>query len=489
MAAVAYIRVSTDKQAKQSHNLPNQRAKVRGHCDRVGFSIMREFIETESARTDDRPAFQEMLKFCRKNHGKVTHVVVADLSRLARNVVDQGTTIAELQRLGIALVSVDEPILDATAAGRLSANMIGAMNQFFSDSLSERIRYRMRAGFEAGRYLRAAPIGYMNAEKALVRDPDRAPLVKKAFELVASGSSMAAAMSLTTALGLRTRRGNQVAKQSFARMLQNPIYVGWLVSGDDRVKGTHEPLISDALFQSVQERLNGKSSLHKTLNEDFPLRGIVRCEKCDKPLTAGWVKGRKERYARYWCWNKGCRAVGVSREVIEGQFVSILERIQPDADLLAQLPEVAAREWESRKGRIAKDAETLSKRLAEQRTLNQKAIRARLDGELTEEDLSTLKRGIAEEMFQIEAAITALDSERSTMQDMMQQAKLQVINLAETWKRSSAEQRQEMVRAFFPAGIWYSQQMTYFKPRNSKILQLFANYLQDESLVGVPDGI
>jgi hypothetical protein len=31
--------------------------------------------------------------------------------------------------------------------------------------------------------------------------------------------------------------------------------------------------------------------------------------------------------------------------------------------------------------------------------------------------------------------------------------------------------------------------MTYFKPRNSKILQLFANYLQDESLVGVPDGI
>jgi site-specific DNA recombinase len=238
MAAVAYIRVSTDKQAKQWHNLPNQQAKVRGHCERVGFSIMREFIDAESARTDDRPAFQEMLTFCRKNHGKVAHVVVADLSRLARNVVDQGTTIAELQRLGIALVSVDEPILDATAAGRLSANMIGAMNQFFSDSLSERIKYRMRAGFEAGRYLRAAPIGYMNAEKVLVRDPNRAPLVKKAFELIASGSTMAAAMSLTAALGLRTRRGNQVTKQSFARMLQNPIYVGWLASGDDRVKHT-----------------------------------------------------------------------------------------------------------------------------------------------------------------------------------------------------------------------------------------------------------
>ena len=99
---------------------------------------------------------------------------------------------------------------------------------------------------------------------------------------------------------------------------------------------------------------------------------------------------------------------------------------------------------------------TLSKRLAEQRTLDQRAIRARLDGELTEDDFTTLKRGVAEEIFQIEAAIAALDSERSTMQEMMQQVKLQIINLAETWKNSSAEQRHEMVRAFFPAGIWYS---------------------------------
>jgi site-specific DNA recombinase len=489
--AVVYARVSTDKQAKQQYNLPTQQKKLNGYCDRSGLPVIREFVDRDSARTDDRPAFQEMLQFCRKNRTRVTHVIVTDLSRLARNVVDQGTTIAELRRLGITLVSVDEPNLDDTAAGKLSANLLGAINQFFSDSLSERTKYRMKAGFLSGRFLHNAPVGYLNVEKNLARDPERAPLVKKAFELFASGNYATgdAVLKLVTGLGLRTRKGSPMTKQSFARMLQNPIYAGWLVSGQDRVRGAHEALLSDSLFQSVQDRLNGKSTPHKALNEDFPLRGIVCCARCGNKLTAGFVKGRKEKYPRYWCWNKECRGVGVSRETLEGQFIAILERIQPTADLLAQLPELAAREWEIRKGRIGKDAEVLSKRLAEQRTLNHKAITAKLNGELSAEDFDVLKKNITEEIFRIEGEITSLDSERSTMEDLMQQAKVQIVNLAETWRVGNVNQKQEIANAFWPEGIWYSQELTYFKPRNSKILQLFTSYLQDPSNVGVPDGI
>ncbi|MGA8736855.1 MAG: recombinase family protein [Terriglobales bacterium] len=282
VSAVLYVRVSTDKQSKQTHNLPNQRAKVTGHCERNEWIVLKEFVDTDSARTDDRPAFQEMLDYCRKHKSKVSCVVVADLSRLARNVVDQGSTIAELTRLGIKLVSVDEPNIDGTAAGKLSANLLGAMNQFFSDSLSERIRYRMKAGFDAGRFLHYAPIGYMNVDKNLVRDPDRAPLIQKAFELFASGSYATgdAVLKLLTGLGLKTRRGTPMTKQSFGRMLRNRTYTGWIVSGEDRVRGTHEALISDAIFERVQDRLNGKSSPRKELSEDFPLRGVVRCSRC-----------------------------------------------------------------------------------------------------------------------------------------------------------------------------------------------------------------
>src|SRR5215469_13447596 len=123
MGAVLYTRVSTAEQAKQQYNLPTQEKKVRDFCEQKNLRVLRLFTDRgESARSTDRPEFQKMLAYCRGNRGKVSHLIVADLSRLARNVVDQGTTIVELKQLGISVVSVDEPITDDTAAGKLARN-------------------------------------------------------------------------------------------------------------------------------------------------------------------------------------------------------------------------------------------------------------------------------------------------------------------------------------------------------------------------------
>ena len=70
-----------------------------------------------------------------------------------------------------------------------------------------------------------------------------------------------------TALGLQTRKGRALTKQTFARMLNNPFYCGWIVSGGNKYRGTHTPLISEELFESVQTRLNAKSTPHVRSNE------------------------------------------------------------------------------------------------------------------------------------------------------------------------------------------------------------------------------
>jgi len=89
------------------------------------------------------------------------------------------------------LLSVDEPNLDDSAAARLLKNVLGSMSQFFSDSLSEKTKFRMAAGVKAGRWLWVAPLGYKNNTSAkVVIDSDRAPLVTKVFELLAEGSSI-----------------------------------------------------------------------------------------------------------------------------------------------------------------------------------------------------------------------------------------------------------------------------------------------------------
>jgi DNA invertase Pin-like site-specific DNA recombinase len=126
---------------------------------------VKAFVDKESVRTTDRTNFQEMLTFCGKNRGAISCVVVADLSRLARNVSDQGSIIARLADLGISLVSVDEPHIDKSTAGKLSANLPDSVNQFYSDVLSERVRYRMSEAVEAGRFTWRAPLGCRNQTK------------------------------------------------------------------------------------------------------------------------------------------------------------------------------------------------------------------------------------------------------------------------------------------------------------------------------------
>ncbi|MFZ3188871.1 MAG: recombinase family protein, partial [Candidatus Sulfotelmatobacter sp.] len=330
--AVLYVRLSTDEQANQVQNLPTQERKCTDRCKRDGLTIDKTFTDAESARTAERPQFQAMLDYCRKHKGKITHVVFTDLSKLARNVGDQSVTLATLRQLGITPVSCDERIEDS-AAGKLSVNLLGAVNQFFSDSLSERIKYRMSAGVQQGRWLWVAPIGYLNVKATsgpeLRIDPQRADLVRKAFELVASRTyTLEEVLRRINLLGLNTRHGRPLTKQTLSRLLRNQIYAGWIVSGENKVKGLHQPLVTQTLFDDVQDALAGKTSapvVHKKVNSEFPLKGFVMCSGCGKKLTAGFVKGRKEKYPRYWCWNTTCTVrVSASREEIESAFVGIL---------------------------------------------------------------------------------------------------------------------------------------------------------------------
>jgi hypothetical protein len=209
-----------------------------------------------------------MLAYCRKNKRNVSSVVVADISRLARNVVDQGTTIAELKKLGIQLVSIDEPIIDDTAPGRLAANLLASFNQFFSDSLSQKTKFRMQAGVKQGRWLWVAPIGYKNESKTIALDNERAPLVRKSFELLNDGLPIGDVIRQVTALGLTTRKGRAIPKQTFSRMVRNPFYAG-LIEQNGNVRS---PLLHVA--RSAWPRKRDGLSRRPGLAAQFPLLDV-----------------------------------------------------------------------------------------------------------------------------------------------------------------------------------------------------------------------
>ncbi len=494
MDDLIYARVST---REQSDSLPVQEKKSKDFAKAQNLNVTHVFTDAESARTTGRPQLQALLAFCKKRKGKIANVIVADLSRLARNVVDQGTLIATLAELGIRLRSVDEQHIDGTASGKFMAGMTGVFNQYFSDSLSERTKYRMQAAVKAGRFVWKAPLGYTNpkdgAGSTIKVDAERAALVRKGFELMATGNYQADDVLRTiTALGLRTARGAMLPRQTWHAMLRNPIYAGWVKSGDLVVRGVHPPIVNQALFDAVQEVLAGRSKTAKTrqvLNPTFPLRQFIRCAKCGKGLTAGVAK---KRFPYYWCYKPGCRSVFVPAEELEKAFVGWLGQYEPTVEYLALLPEIAKEVWAKRQERAKQDSRALTIKLQEQRHLNSEAIKAKLKGELLAEDFDALKVNITEEIARIEAALTALESERSTMEELIAQTQRELIDLPAAWAKGGLSERRELCLMLFPQGLVWGHEWGFLNSKNTSIMQDLADSLNDaDDLVkfGVPDGI
>jgi hypothetical protein len=128
--------------------------------------------------------------------------------------------------------------------------------------------------------------------------------------------------------------------------------------------------------------------------------------------------------------------------------------------------------------------------------LNQKLITARLNQEISQEDFQMMKGNIAAETEKIKEQISALDSERSTMEDLMQQAKIQMIDLVAAWKNADVNQKQELAKGLFPDGLVFSHERKFFELRNVAINEMASRFLEildadvtPISPIGAGDGI
>jgi site-specific DNA recombinase len=259
VGAVIYVRVSTKEQT-ENLSLPTQLRACEEYCRRQGYEVLERFHEEgESAKSTDRSQLQNLLTFCRLNKGRVHFVVVFNLTRFARDKYDHFALRSHLQSLGISLRSATEPI-DDTSTGKLMEGVLAAFAQFDNDVRSDRTRAGMKAALELGRWVFLAPIGYLNAPrsigKSLIHDPERAPLVRRAFEDYASGRfTKEQLLKDVRTWGLTNRRGRPLTSQAIGVLLRNQLYAGIVDVPEYGVRGKRgdfEPLISEELFYSCR---------------------------------------------------------------------------------------------------------------------------------------------------------------------------------------------------------------------------------------------
>jgi len=397
--AVVYCRVSTKDQVANL-SLPTQEKACREWCAREGAEVVRVFVDAgESAKTADRPAFNEALEYCRSGN-KIGLFVVYALSRFARSSRDHANVAARLKASGVSLRSVTEPI-DDTATGKLMETMLAGFAQFDNDVRADRTRAGMRAAIEAGRWVYRAPLGYLPGMRP---DPDRAPLIAQAFILAADWTGTTADLRREVGrLGLTTRSGRPVPGQTFWRMLRSPVYAGILRAPGLEARGNFTALVDEETFYRAQAGMSGKApKKRQRVNAEFPLRGFVRCGPCGRALTAYFARGKSGgRFPYYRC---SCNRVSVRREVLEAAFVELLDRAAVPPEVLEALRGAVLAEWADYNGRVVESRERRDRQLAELRRKKSRLV----DGYLAQ-DISpdTYREKLAEFEDAIAAATAA----------------------------------------------------------------------------------
>jgi site-specific DNA recombinase len=466
---VIYTRVSTKDQA-DNLSLPVQEKACLEYCRREGYEVDWVFSEAASAKTaEKRDQFQEMLRYCQRNQGKIYAVVVYAMTRFSRNLPDVIQVAFLMKQVDVVLRSATENI-DETASGEFMRNITAAVAQYDNHVRSDRTKTGMKATLESGKWVHQAPLGYISVPTALsggglVHDPDRAPIVLHAFELFATGSySKQQVLDIVTAEGLRTKTNKKISPQTFDNLLRNSLYYGCMSVPEWglRVRGKFDPLITEELFKRVQAKLSGGDNPvveHKRSNADFPLRIFAKCKACNTSITGSKSTGKLGgKYSYYACPNKECRAFKARQEHTHGQFIDYLDSLRPHEAYWPLFEEVVRDIWRQRMSLQEETLAAASKRVEELDDKKSRLVDALIYGKISQsiydDQLAKVESELAvSQMDAFDARLDDLEVER-----VLTTAHFILEHASGTWFAADLDRKQRIQSVLFPQGVTLSKE-------------------------------
>jgi DNA invertase Pin-like site-specific DNA recombinase len=354
-----YVRKSSEPDDRQVLSIESQKKELLqmfGHLP-----IVETIEEAHSAKAPGRPCFEKMLE--RIEHGEANGIIAWHPDRLARNSVDGGRVIYDLDRGRVQDLKFAGYTFENTPEGKWMLNIIFGQSKYFVDKLSKDVKRGQRAKLQLGWMPARAPLGYRNThdldtgQHIIVPDPQRFELIKKMWDLMLTGSYSAARVLqiANEEWGFLTPRhansgDKPLSYSGIYRIFNNPFYYGWFGYNGTLYEGKHPAMVTEAEFWQVQHLL-GKKGRARPKEKLFAYTGFIRCGECGAMVTAEEKykiikkEGVLRRYEYYHCTgrrklhlsgkpNTSCRQPSIEVQELERQMNGILEPMSIEEDFL-----------------------------------------------------------------------------------------------------------------------------------------------------------
>ena len=411
MKAVLFARVSSREQEETGYSLPAQEKLLKEYAERKGFEIAKIFSISESASgKNQRKTFKEMLEYTKKNNIKV--IICEKVDRLTRNLKDAvciNEWINKNAEREVHFVK-ENCVLNKNSKSneKFIWNIKVSVAQYYIDNLSEEVKKGQMEKIRQGWLPTKPPLGYKTVgekgHKIHIIDEEKAPLVRKMFELYATGNYSIRQLSCVMfEEGLRTRGGNKLVKSRIAELLSDPFYYGKIRWNGKIYDGKQEPLISKELFDRVQEILRSKTT-PKYRKHFYLFKGLIRCAECGGKIT--WEEHKGIIYGHCNHYRNCSQKTWVKEPEVEKQLIPYFDRITIKNKRIAEWIKKALKE--SHQDEIEyhnKAIEELNRRYEQiQRRINM-LYDDKLDGKITPEFYEQKFKQYTEEKEEIVSSI------------------------------------------------------------------------------------
>lgn len=471
-----YYRLSQeDERQGESVSIDNQRTILRKYAEEHGFEIHDEYIDDGvSGTTFQRPEVQRLLDDAKT--GVINTIIVKDLSRFGRNYIEVGQYVDYVfPAFGIRFIAIQDNV-DTENRDSGAMEMMPIMNVFnewHAANTSKKIRAVRRANAKEGIYTaKKASYGYkMGTDKKRVPviDEETAPIVKRIFEMYASGMSPRKISEVLNLEGISspatyayTQSGQRPKPNvvglwtavTIREILNKIIYIGhmpqlrwtslsyknhkrfrkdeseWTV-----VYNNHDPIISQELWDRVQERKKSVAQGRKTkVGYTHPLSGFLFCADCGNKMKLCTSVSRKGtrlyhfdcgyhiRYGKAYCFSHYITASALE-EIVLGDIREMAQRIVLDEkaireDFIRHNAELADQAIKSTK----KEMQAKRRRTEELSLLMQVAYEDRVRGKMPEDICIGFIQKYSEEQKILEAEIAELEKKLAETENTMQSA-------------------------------------------------------------------
>lgn len=322
--AVIYARYSCEKQTEIS--IEGQLEVCKKYAIEHDYYVVDIYIDRAvSGRTDQRDAFQKMLKDSALKSFEA--VIVYKLDRFSRDKYESAIHRHTLRQNGVQLISAIENIPD-TPEGIILESVLEGLNQYYSMELAQKVNRTFRIKRREGQFLGGrVTYGYRIENKRYIINEDEAAIIRDMFDM---------ATKHCTLVEIRHKYPD-FSSTRIHKILDNHKYVGALNHQGEVFENVIPSIVDEKTFALAQANLTQIPHNYHRYTDDYILSGKIYCGLCGKKMRgiSGTSKGG-EKYKYYGC-KKPCELKQVSVESIETSIVDeIIDLLQSSTKQLAK---------------------------------------------------------------------------------------------------------------------------------------------------------